>query len=84
MIKETESDLMLTALAVEAERRRKSRGMIRYNYGDLVADTTPEERQEILRSYKKQHARRGTGMKEWFAETDDEKDLLAFCKKSGS
>ena len=53
MAKTSASDLALTALAVEAEHRRKARGLIRYNYGDLVADTTLEERQQIIENYKR-------------------------------
>ena len=47
------TDEILTALAVEAERRRKKKGLNRYNYGDLVADTTPAERQRILENYRR-------------------------------
>lgn len=48
-----EGDVALTALAVEAERRRKEKGLLRYNYGDLVADTTPEEREQIVRKWRR-------------------------------
>lgn len=48
-----ESDVALTALAAEAERRRKEKGLLRYNYGDLVADTTPEEREKIVRRWRR-------------------------------
>ena len=77
------SDLALTALAVEAERRRKARGLLRYHYGDLVAETTFEERQRIIEEYKMGshgHIRNGT---ERFEETDDQKDLQNICKKHG-
>lgn len=52
MAKRTQSDWALTALTVEAERRRKERGLLRYGYGHLMAETTPEERERIIREYK--------------------------------
>lgn len=75
MAKGSKEDLGLTALAVEAERRRKARGLIRYNYGDLVAETTPEERQQIIRSYKTGRRRREPEKAERFAVTDDWEEL---------
>ena len=83
MAKTRESDLALTALAVEAERRRKAKGLIRYNYGDLVADTTLEERQQIIENYKKGRRRRDPEAAERFTEANDKEDLRAIREKRG-
>lgn len=81
MAKRTKSDLDLTALAVEAERRRKARGLIRYNYGDLVADTTQEERQEIIKNYKKGRNTRDSEAGEHFVEVNDREDMRTILEK---
>ena len=83
MAKTSASDLALTALAVEAERRRKAKGLIRYNYGDLVADTTLEERQQIIENYKKGRRRRDPEAAERFTEANDKEDLRAIREKRG-
>lgn len=80
----TQSDINLTALTIEAERRRKLRGLIRYNYGDLIAEITPEERQRIIDDYRKKLGRkknRSTG--ERFQEPDDKKDMRTIREKRG-
>ncbi len=82
MTKMSQSDLALTALAVEAERRRKARGLLRYNYGDLMADTTAEERQRIIENYKKAR-RRDPKAGRRFAVADDREDLRAILEKRG-
>ena len=58
MAKQLPNDVALLALTAEAERRRKEKGLIRYTYGNLVADTTPEERQQIVEDYKKNYGRK--------------------------
>ena len=83
MAKRTASDLALTALAVEAERRRKARGLIRYNYGDLVADTTPEERQQIIENYKTGRRHKDPKAEERFVEAIDKEDMRAIREKRG-
>lgn len=83
MAKRTQSDLALTALAVEAERRRKARGLIRYNYGDLVADTTSEERQRIIEKYRAGRRRREPEAAERFVEVNDKEDLRRIQEKHG-
>lgn len=83
MAKRTQSDLALTALAVEAERRRKARGLIRYSYGDLVADTTPEERQRIIEDYKAGHRHKDPDASSHFVEANDKADLQAIREKRG-
>ncbi len=82
MAKQFSSDLALTALAVEAERRRKAGGLLRYNYGDLMADTTAEERQQIIESYKKAR-RRDPKADRRFTTANDREDLRAILDKRG-
>lgn len=83
MAKQSCSDLALTALAVEAERRRKARGLIRYSYGDLVADTTPGERQQIIENYRRRQKRRDPAAEERYMATSDKEDLRAIREKRG-
>ena len=45
-------DYPIDALALEADRRAKQLGR-RYSYGMLIADTTPQERQEITEKYRR-------------------------------
>lgn len=84
MARRTENDLAITALAVEAERRRKNGGMIRYNYGDLVADTTPEERQRIIDDYKFDGRHRNPDASGRFVEANDKIDLRAIQDRLGA
>ena len=80
----TQSDINLTALAIEAERRRIQRGLIRYNYGDLVAEITPEERQRIIDDYRKKLGRKkNKSAGERFQGPDDKKDMRAIREKRG-
>lgn len=83
MAKRTQSDLAITALAVEAERRRKQKGMIRYSYGDLVADTTAEERRQIVESYKSGREHREPDASGHFVEANDKMDLQAIQDRLG-
>ena len=46
------SDYAIDALSMEAERRRKKKGLVRYSYGQLVADTTEAERETIAEAYR--------------------------------
>ncbi len=59
MAEKLPADYALNALAEEAERRRKKMGALKYNYGMLVADTTEEEREQIVERYRARHQRRG-------------------------
>lgn len=80
MKKRTDSDIALSALAVEAERRRKAKGLLRYSYGDLVAEITPEERQRIIEDYKAGRydpGRRSTR----YIVANDEEDIRAIREK---
>ena len=80
----TQSDINLTALAIEAERRRKERGLIRYNYGDLVAEITPEERRRIIEDYQKRlHRKWSVNGQERFVERLDKIDMAAIREKRG-
>ena len=49
-------DYPIDALAQEADRRAKKLGR-RYSYGMLIADTTPQERQEIAEKYRRKKLR---------------------------
>ena len=83
MAQPTQSDIALSALAAEAERRRKARGLLRFSYGDLVAETSLEERQEIIERYKKDRRRRGGKTGERFSKANDKEDLRAIRGKRG-
>ena len=58
MARKLPNDYAIDALAAEAARRRAARGGIRYGYADLVAETTPQERQEIVENWKRNRSRR--------------------------
>ena len=45
-------DYAIDALTLEADRRSKAMGRF-YSYGQLVADTTPEERAAIAEDYRR-------------------------------
>lgn len=51
MAKKLPEDYAIDALALEAERRSRELGYP-YSYGKLVADTTPEQREEIAERYR--------------------------------
>lgn len=78
-----QSDINLTALAVEAERRRKERGLIRYNYGDLVAEITPEERRQIIEKYRAGQKHQNPAAAARCVEANDEEDLRSIREKRG-
>ena len=48
----------MDALSWEAERRARELGRPDYSYGKLVAETTPEEREEIAEAYRTYFKRR--------------------------
>lgn len=68
-------DFRIDALSSEAARRGKKLGRP-YSYGQLVADTTQEERDEICQRYESTfRKRRKSGRtKSFFAEADKEGD----------
>lgn len=45
------ADYAIDGLSLEASRRAKALGRP-YSYGQLIADTTPEERERIVESYR--------------------------------
>ena len=51
-------DFRVDALSWEAERRARELGRPDYSYGKLVAETTPEEREEIAEAYRTYFKRR--------------------------
>lgn len=67
------NDYAINAMTAEVERRRKLTGR-RYDYGKLIADTTPAEREQIAENYRrrvlKQPASEGK-----YIEPDDQKDM---------
>lgn len=74
-------DYAINALALEADRRAKARGH-RYSYGQLVADTTLEERQQIAEEYR-QSIRRGNGKSEIRNKPiDDDEDIKRILEKA--
>lgn len=69
MGKKLPEDYGIDALALEAERRGKAMGRP-YSYGKLVADTTKEEREEILRAYRERGRKRSGSTKSVFLAED--------------
>lgn len=67
-------DYALDALSLEAQRRGKLMGDPHYSYGQLVADTTQEERERIADCYRAEYRRkRGRGCTHsFFQEADKE------------
>ena len=67
-------DYRVDALAVEAGRRAREMGRPDYSYGKLVADTSPEEREQIANDYRKNFKRRywRGGTTSFFQEADKE------------
>ena len=49
-------DYAIDALALEANRRAKALGH-RYSYGQLIADTTLQERMEIVEAHRTEKSR---------------------------
>lgn len=45
-------DYAIDALTLEAERRRKQKGIAKYGYSQLMADTTPAQREAIIEEYR--------------------------------
>lgn len=69
------ADYAIDAMSLEAQRRSREIGRP-YSYGQLVADTTRAQREEIAEAYeesaKRKHRSRGT--KSFFSESDKEGD----------
>ena len=60
-------------MTAEVERRKKLTGR-RYDYGKLIADTTPAEREIIAESYRKRVLRQSASEGK-YVEPDDQRDL---------
>lgn len=71
-------DYPINALALEADRRAKQLGR-RYSYGMLIADTTPQERQEITEKYQRKKLR--SGETEKCRRSSDKDDVKRFYRK---
>lgn len=70
MGKKLPADYAIDAFALEAERRGKALGRP-YSYGKLVADTTKEEREEILSAYR-EGGRKRRSTKSVFMEKNED------------
>ena len=60
----------MNALVAEAEKRRKKLGLPFYSYGNLVADTTEEERRKIVERYRRRKRNQDTEADEIFRDPD--------------
>lgn len=63
-------DFALDALSTEALRRGKRMGRADYSYGKLVADTTQEERERIVDTYRAESRKRKARTISCFLEAD--------------
>ena len=71
-------DYSIDALALEADRRAKKLGR-RYSYGMLIADTTPQERQEISDQYRTKKLK--SGETEKYRRNSRKEDLQRLTRK---
>ena len=71
-------DYPIDALALEADLRAKQLGR-RYSYGMLIADTTPQERQEITEKYRRKKLR--SGETEKYRRSSDKEDVRRLTQK---
>lgn len=71
-------DYPIDALALEADRRAKKLGR-RYSYGMLIADTTPQERQEISDQYRTKKLK--SGETEKYHRSSRKEDLRRLTRK---
>lgn len=79
MGKKLSEDYAIDAFALEAERRGKAMGRP-YSYGKLMADTSTEEREEILRSYRGRGRKRSRSTKSAFLAEDRDAEEEAVRK----
>lgn len=63
------NDYAIDALSLEAQRRERKLGRP-YSYGQLIADTSQEERAVITERYREQFRNRKRGEKPAFLETE--------------
>lgn len=71
-------DYPIDALAIEADRRAKKLGR-RYSYGMLIADTTPQERQQISDQYRAKKLK--SGETEKYRRSSRKEDLQRLTRK---
>ena len=74
MSKELPNDYAIDAMTAEVERRKKLPGHYRYDYGRLIADTTPAEREIIAENYRRRVLKE-PGSEGRYKEPDDQKDI---------
>lgn len=74
-------DYAIDALSLEAERRSKLMGRP-YSYGQLVADTTIAQRQEIAEAYRRGAVRKKGRTAERYIPVNDREDLKKIRKKT--
>lgn len=58
------ADYAIDALALETDKRCKALGRP-YSYGQLIADTTPEQREQIAEDYRKAMVKTGKKGRHW-------------------
>lgn len=78
MARELPNDYAIDAMTAEVERRRKQLGR-RYDYGKLIADTTPEEREQIAENYRKRVLKLPVSAGRYI-EPDDQRDAEKVLK----
>lgn len=74
-------DYAIDALSLEAERRSKLLGRP-YSYGQLVADTTQAQRQEIAEDYRKGVSRKKDRNAERYIMVNDREDIKRIQQKT--
>lgn len=67
--KKLPNDYAIDALSLEAQRRERKLGRP-YSYGQLIADTSQEEREGIAEGYREQFRNGKRGEKSAFLETE--------------
>ena len=79
MSRELPNDYAINAMTAEVERRRKLTGR-RYDYGKLIADTTPAERETIAENYRRRVLRLPPSEGR-YREPDDLRDMEKAAKR---
>lgn len=81
MSRKLPEDYAIDALSLEAERRSKLLGRP-YSYGQLVADTTQAQRQEIAEDYRKGVSRKKDRNAERYIMVNDREDIKRIQQKT--
>lgn len=79
--KKLPEDYAIDALSLEAERRRKLLGRP-CSYGQLVADTTLAQRQEIAEAYRKSKSYKKTGAAAKYIPVNPGEDLTRIRERA--